>query len=177
MTRWQGERTKNVRTWAASRLGPLAYSLLPGTSDSWRPWGRSQGQPWQESADWPLVVHDAQGPGRPVCSASSSSPWGRPGRASGQRATLWEFASRRLSLLVSLVCFIRSVGASNCPWSQKIYQAGVVSSEVTARSRPTNLIQRERKEEVNRSLPLSTAQQEELRTTTPLRTSYTQSAP
>lgn len=56
---------------------------------------------------------------------------------------------------------------------EDIHQAGVASPEVTAQSRLANLIQRVRAEEINRSLPLSTPQQEELRTTTPLKTPHT----
>lgn len=51
-------------------------------------------------------------------------------------------------------------------------QAGVASPEVTDQSRLANLLQKERMEEVNRSLPLSTTQQKELRTTSPLKTPY-----
>lgn len=66
---------------------------------------------------------------------------------------------------MSLACFIRSVGARSCPWSQKMHPAGAVGPEVAAQSRPTDLIQRERMAGISRSLPLSAAQQEADRTT------------
>lgn len=50
--------------------------------------------------------------------------------------------------------------------------AGVVSQEVTDQSRLANLLQKERMEEINRSLPLPTTQQKELRTTIPLKTPH-----
>lgn len=52
------------------------------------------------------------------------------------------------------------------------HSSGKPRGYLTDQSRLTNLIQKERMEEINRSLPLSTPQQEELRTTISLKTPH-----